>query len=84
MLYSVPLTATLVVGMVLVMKYVLETSISLYLMTRYHPWEELQMATIEAETHGSFVSTVNPLVTLLDGFGVTFLKLMGHLMLTYT
>ena len=86
MLYCVPLTAPLVVGTTLVVKQELEASISLYLMPLYPALEQLQMATTETETFSSFVSTVNPLVPLLDGFDVIFLKLaiVGHLMLTCT
>ena len=85
MLYSVPLTVTLVVGTTLMVKLVLETSIFLHIiMILYPTWKQLQMVTIEIDSHGSFVSTVNPLVILLDSFNVIFLKLVGHLMLTYT
>ena len=82
-LYSVPLTLSLVVGMKVV-KHELENSISPYLMPLYPPREELQMVTTETEDHSSFVSIVNPLVLLLGGFDVIFLKLMGHPMLIYT
>ena len=80
-LYSVPLTAPLVVETISVVKLVLENSIFLYLMSLYPPWEELQMATTEEETHGSLVSTVNPLVPLLEGFDVIFLKIVDQLLI---
>jgi hypothetical protein len=81
--FSVPLIAPLVVRVVLVVKFVLENSIFLYLVTLYKEWLLLRMATIDTEAHSTFYSTVNPVVLLLDGFDVIFLKLVG-LILTCT
>ena len=83
MLCSVPLTVPRVVE-IQVVKFMEENSFFLCLVLWCLILEELQMVTIGIGAHSSLISIINPVVLLLDDFDATFLKLVGHEMLTCT